>query len=260
MSAAAIAAIVVVVVIVAVVMLAMMVHRRRVQQRFGDEYGRLVAEHHSQFRAQAELGRREWRVQRLAVRPLTDAERARFATDWTAAQARFVDSPLKAVTDGGDLVAAIMKERGYPADSPDRIVGDLSVAHPGTVTDYRIGRQIGMDAAMGTVSTEDLRQAMIHYRAVFGELLGNPGESPADGPHGTTATTGEPHAIGTGSGHSGPEAPEPEMPEPEMPEPRVLEPSAVDSPPRAAAEDGPKPTGRFRVRVPQARGTDEERL
>jgi hypothetical protein len=273
MSAAAIAAIIVVVGIVVLVMLAMTVHRRRLQQRFGEEYHRLVTEHRSSLRAQAELGRREWRVQRLSIRPLTDAERAMFATDWTAAQARFVDSPRQAVDDGAGLVAAIMKERGYPAESPERIVGDLSIAHPGTVTDYRIARQIGMDAAAGVVSTEDLRQAMIHYRAVFGELLGQPGDGqPRDGQPGDAQASAarpgdapvsdagaidgqasEPPAIGAGPGAAGP---------------RVLEPRVVSGPlpadtmrPDPGQDEQPsaRPTGRFRIRVPLARSSDEDR-
>jgi len=259
MSAAAIVAIVVVVAIVVLVMLAMTGHRRRVQQRFGEEYGRLVTEHRSQFRAQAELGRREWRVQRLSIRPLTGTERTRFAVGWTAVQARFVDQPRQAVTDGGNLIAAIMKERGYPAEDPDRIVGDLSVAHPGTVTDYRVARQISLDAAMGEVSTEDLRQAMIHYRTVFGELLGRPGAGQATETELRKLQSGDARTIGAATG---PRVLEPRMAEHESPaqadgrapaqEPYDMVPVDSDEPPSSG-----EPAARFRAWVPRARVSEE---
>lgn len=259
MSAAAIAAVVVVAAIVVLVILAMTVHRRRVQQRFGEEYNRLVTEHRSQLRAQAELGRREWRVQRLRIRPLTDTERSRLAADWTSVQARFVDQPRQAVIDGGNLVAVVMKERGYPAGDADRIVGDLSVAHPGTVTDYRVARQISLDAAAGEVSTEDLRQAMIHYRTVFAELLGRPGDGQ---PESRKAEPGDARAIAAGTGYADPRVLEPRM---------IKEPAPADAADVAPAQEpyganpaddelapGSEPTGRFRAWVPRSRVSEEE--
>jgi hypothetical protein len=189
MSAAAIAIIVVVAVVVLAVS-AMTVTRRRLQQRFGAEYDRVVAEKRSQFRAAAELARRERRVQRLLIRPLTDSVRAEYAAEWRAVQEGFVDEPERAVTEGQELVASVMKERGYPAKDPGQIVGDLSVTHAGTVDHYRAAWQITADAARGEASTEDLRQALIHYRAVFGELLGKPGAVPEDTEAGVLDGTG----------------------------------------------------------------------
>ena len=172
MSAAAIAIIVVVAVVVLVVA-AMAVTRRRLQQRFGPEYDRVV-EQHGQFRAAAELARRERRVQRLRIRPLTAAARAEYAAEWKNIQEGFVDQPQHAVIEGQDLLASVMKERGYPAEDPGQIEADLSVTQTGTLDHYRAARRILADADRGDASTEDLRQALIHARTVFAEVLGKP--------------------------------------------------------------------------------------
>ena len=173
MSAAAIAIIVVVAVVVLVVS-AMTITRRRLQRCFGPEYDRVVREKRSQIRGAAELARRERRVQRLRIHPLTASARAEYAAEWRAVQEGFVDQPDQAVFEGQELVATVMKERGYPAEDPGRIMADLSVTHARTLDLYRAAWQISEDASRGDASTEDLRQAFIHYRAVFGELLGKP--------------------------------------------------------------------------------------
>ena len=111
MSAAAIAIIVVVAVVV-LVFFAMAMTRRRLQQRFGPEYDRVVGEKRGQFRAAAELARRERRVQRLRIRPLTAAARAAYTVEWRTTQEGFVDQPEHAVIEGRELVAMVMKERG----------------------------------------------------------------------------------------------------------------------------------------------------
>lgn len=180
MSAATIA-IIVVVAIVLLVVSAMTITRRRLQQRFGPEYDRVAEEKRSQFRAAAELARRERRVQRLRIRPLSAAARAEYAGEWKAVQERFVDQPHLAVIEGQDLVASVMRERGYPAEDAGQIAADLSVAHPGTLDHYRAARQIGAAAERGDASTEELRQALIHLRTVFAELLGEPGTAQAQG-------------------------------------------------------------------------------
>jgi hypothetical protein len=159
---------------VVLVVSAMAMTRRRLQQRFGPEYDRVVGEKRGQFRAAAELARRERRVQRLRIRPLSAAARAAYAAEWKTTQEGFVDHPQHAVIEGQELVASVMKERGYPAEDPDQIAADLSVAHAGTLDHYRTAQQIGAAAERGDASTEDLRQALIHVRAVFGELLGKP--------------------------------------------------------------------------------------
>jgi hypothetical protein len=180
MSAATIAIIVVVAVVLLVVS-AMTVTRRRLQQRFGPEYDRVAGEKRSQFRAAAELARRERRVQRLKIRPLSAAARAEYAADWKAVQERFVDQPHLAVIEGQDLMASVMRERGYPAEDAEQIAADLSVAHASTLDHYRAARQISAAADRGDASTEELRQALIHLRAVFAELLGEPGAAQEQG-------------------------------------------------------------------------------
>jgi len=174
---AAIIAIIVIVAVVVLVISAMTMTRRRLQQRFGPEYDRVVSEKRGQFRAAAELARRERRVQRLRIRPLSDSARAEYVAEWRAVQEGFVDQPLHAVTDGQDLLASVMKERGYPAENPDQIAADLSVTHAAMLDHYREARKISADAERGDASTEDLRQALIHLRALFSELLGKPGDA-----------------------------------------------------------------------------------
>jgi hypothetical protein len=178
MSAATIAIIVVVAVVLLVVS-AMTITRRRLQQRFGPEYDRVAGEKRSQFRAAAELARRERRVQRLRIRPLSAAARDKYAGDWKAVQERFVDQPHLAVIEGQDLVASVMRERGYPAEDDGQIAADLSVTHPGTLDHYRAARQISAAVERGDASTEELRQALIHLRTVFAELLGEPATAQA---------------------------------------------------------------------------------
>jgi hypothetical protein len=146
--------------------------RSRLRQRFGPEYDRLVSEQHSQRKAQSELADRERRVQGLGIRPLSAASRADYAAQWAAIQEMFVDEPAKAVAKGQLLVVAAMNERGYPTEDPDQMAADLSVRHANAVDHYRSARAITGRVAAGTTSTEPLRQAMIHYRELFGELLG----------------------------------------------------------------------------------------
>jgi hypothetical protein len=178
-SAATIAVIVVVAaVMVASISIVTTLYRRRLRRRYGPEYDRLVGEKRSQLLAAAGLIRRGWRVQRLSLRPLTAAARAEYAAEWRGVQEGFVDQPLHAVIEADDLLLAVMKERGYPTKDPDQIAADLSVTQPGTLPHYRAARQIGADAERGEATTEDLRQALIHLRTVFGELLGRPDAAP----------------------------------------------------------------------------------
>ena len=170
-------AIIVVVAVVVLVFFSMAMTRRRLQQRFGPEYDRVVGEKRGQFRAAAELARRERRVQRLRIRPLSTSVRAEYAAEWRAVQEGFVDHPLRAVIDGQGLLASVMKERGYPAEDGDQIAADLSVTHAATLDHYRAAQEISANAEQGDVSTEGLRQAFIHLRVVFGELLGKPGDA-----------------------------------------------------------------------------------
>jgi hypothetical protein len=163
-------AIIVVVAIVAAV--AYETRRRRLRQRFGPEYDRLVEQGASRRQAEAELAARERRVRDLDIRALSPEAQARYAGEWTAVQERFVDAPQEAVAAAQRLVVTVMKERGYPTEDTDQVLADLSVEHARVLDHYRAAYEISQRAADGAASTEDLRQAMIHYRALFQDLLG----------------------------------------------------------------------------------------
>jgi hypothetical protein len=181
MSTGAIIAIIVVILIVAALLVGLSVvnRRRRLRDRFGPEYDRAVTEH-GRREGEAELAERERRVRQLDIKPLSPTARAQYASEWTAAQEQFVDAPQAAVTGAQTLVTAVMKDRGYPTEAFDQTVADLSVEHAATLDHYRAAHDISQRAGSGTASTEELRQAMIHYRALFTELLGQPGNSAAD--------------------------------------------------------------------------------
>jgi len=179
--------------------------RRRLRQRFGPEYDRLVEEKGSRTKAEAELANRQRRVAGLDIRPLDPAARARYAENWAAVQEQFVDSPQDAVMAAQRLVMTVMKERGYPTEGGDQVLADLSVDHANVLDHYRAAYDISQRAADNAASTEDLRQAMIHYRALFQDLLG---ETSATTPVVET-TAGLPGdeepAVGTGHGPGYPE-------------------------------------------------------
>jgi hypothetical protein len=178
-STGTIAAIVVAVVVIAAVVIMLMAaaRRRRLQQRFGPEYDRLVGEHDSKLKAEAEMSERERRVRKLDIRPLTPAARAGYADRWAGIQEQFVDEPAEAVSSAHVLVVAVMTDRGYPVERHEQVLADLSVEHANTLDHYRQAEEVSERAAVGTVSTEDLRLAMIHYRTLFREMLGEPGDA-----------------------------------------------------------------------------------
>jgi hypothetical protein len=178
MSTGAIIGIIVVILVVAALLVGLSAvnRRRRLRDRFGPEYDRAVSEH-GRREAEAELAERERRVRQLDIKPLTPTARAQYASEWTAVQEQFVDAPLAAVSGAHTLVTAVMKDRGYPTEAFDQIVADLSVEHAATLDHFRAAHDISQHAASGTAPTEELRQAMIHYRALFTELLGQPGNS-----------------------------------------------------------------------------------
>jgi FtsZ-interacting cell division protein ZipA len=176
MSTVTIAVVVAVVVVAAVLVIGVMTvrRRRRLQQRFGPEYNRLAGERDSKRQAESELVGRERRVRGLDIQPLTDSARAGYAQQWAAVQEQFVDTPQDAVASSQVLVVAVMSELGYPAEDPDQMLADLSVEHATTLDHYRAAEEISRSAAAGTASTEDLRLAMIDYRALFRDLIGEP--------------------------------------------------------------------------------------
>lgn len=170
----AIVVVIVVVVIVALAAVAMNARRRKLRQQFGPEYDLAVAEQNSKLRADAALADRQRRVRKLDIKPLSDEARARYSSDWMLIQEQFVDSPQSAVSDAYALVTTVMTERGYPTGDDEQVMADLSVEHAATVGHFRSARAITMNAASGDAMTEDLRQAVIHYRALFSDLLGTP--------------------------------------------------------------------------------------
>jgi hypothetical protein len=147
-------------------------HQRasRLQSQYGREYDRAVDEL-GRLRAQKSLTDRERRVDRLAIRALTREQRDRFAARWEELQKQFVDDPDGAVREGDRLVEDVMDARGYPISNFDQRVADLSVHHVHIVDDYRALRDIAHRHIQQDATTEDLRQAMIHFRAVFDDLL-----------------------------------------------------------------------------------------
>ncbi len=143
----------------------------RLRERFGPEYQRTVAETGDTRRAEKELAARQERVARLEIRRLPPEERARFGQEWRNVQARFVDDPPGAVTEADALVGRVMQARGYPVGEFDQRAADVSVDHPTVVEHYRAAHDIALRQERGQASTEDLRQAMVDYRALFSDLL-----------------------------------------------------------------------------------------
>jgi hypothetical protein len=113
-------------------------------------------------------------VESLHIRPLTPGDRARFVDSWARVQARFVDGPGGAVTDADQLLGDVMSKPGYPVSDFEQRAADISVDHPLVLDNYRAAHQCALRQAEGKANTEDLRQAMIHYRTLFEELVGEP--------------------------------------------------------------------------------------
>ncbi|HYY44889.1 MAG TPA: hypothetical protein VE975_06830 [Actinomycetota bacterium] len=164
-----IAAVIVVVIIGA--LLAYQQRSRRVRKQFGPEYDRTVEERGSRREAEAELRDRLERRQRFDIRPLAAEARERYGAEWREAQARFVDDPQGGIAEADRLVHQVMAERGYPMEDFEQRAADVSVDHPEVVNHYRAAHSVSVAAGHGEASTEDLRQAMVHYRALFEELL-----------------------------------------------------------------------------------------
>jgi FtsZ-interacting cell division protein ZipA len=162
-----------VVAVVALVVWQAFARRRtgRLQEHFGREYERAVGTAESRREAEAELQAREERRQQLEIRPLSSSGRDRFVESWRAVQAQFVDDPRAAVSTADSLIRSVMAERGYPVEDFEQRAADLSVDHPQVVENYRQGHRLAQASADGGSSTEELRQAMRHYRALFDELV-----------------------------------------------------------------------------------------
>ena len=155
---------------------------RRLADRFGPEYRRVVAERGDRAKAEAELRAREKRVQRFKIEALSPAEAARFGDQWRELQAHFVDNPRAVVSDADALVRELMAKRGYPMADFERQAADISVDHPALVENYRAAHATGVLNERGEASTEQLRRALVYYRDLFAELLEVRDSRPASPP------------------------------------------------------------------------------
>jgi hypothetical protein len=144
---------------------------RRLRERFGPEYDRLVNEAGDKRKAESELEARLAHVDALQIRPLSAEEVNRFSLDWQATQAEFVDEPLASVQKADRLIREVMKAKGYPVEDFEQRAADISVDYPDLVTDYRGLHLIAVKEANDEVSTEEMRQAMVHGRALFENLV-----------------------------------------------------------------------------------------
>ncbi|MFC4072179.1 hypothetical protein [Actinoplanes subglobosus] len=179
--------VVVLLVLAAIVVGVQAARRRRLRQTFGPEYDRVVADTGNRTEAEKELLERTKRHAQLELKPLSPESRARYSAAWEEVQIRFVDDPQEAVTTADELVTRLIAERGYPTGDYDERLADLSVEHAATLEHYRSAHDISTRSRDGQAETEDLRQALVHYRALFADLLG---ENPVA--HTTTPTADTP--------------------------------------------------------------------
>jgi hypothetical protein len=165
----------IIVAILIVIAVALVSRRRRsdqLRQRFGPEYDRTVSRQQGDMqRAEATLVEREKRVESFPLHELTPVDREAYAMEWAAVQRRFVDDPAAAVGSADRLINRAMTDRGYPMTHFEQRAADISVSYPSVVENYRAAHDIVLRHAEGNATTEELRQAMVHYRSLFDELL-----------------------------------------------------------------------------------------
>jgi hypothetical protein len=169
------AAIVIVIALLIIAAIVLTLSRKRrsqqLKEHFGPEYDRTVMDRGDRAKAELELLNREKRVHSFSIKPLLPAARDRFAEEWSTVQRRFVDDPAMAVNDADSLVNQVMAARGYPMTDFEQRAADVSVSYPIVVQNYRAARAIAVRRGRGEATTEDLRQAMVHYHSLFDELL-----------------------------------------------------------------------------------------
>ena len=169
-------------VLVAVIALVWMAMRNRrttqLKSRFGPEYRRVAHAEGDAAQAESILLAREKRVKKLDIKPLTESQRTEFADMWEHAQSEFVDDPVAAVNHADVLVQEVMSVRGYPITDFEQRVADVSVDHPAVVQNYRLAHDIAERNDTEGVGMEKLREAMLHYRALFADLLHDGGLQP----------------------------------------------------------------------------------
>jgi hypothetical protein len=175
---ALIAAAVVIAVVVAITSRRRAMRSAELRRRFGPEYDLAVRELGSRGRAERELASRARRVEHLQFHELNETDRSRFQSAWNQVQAQFVDDPAAAAIGANELIKQVMRARGYPTDDFEHRLGDLSVNHPAVVQHYRAARALSESIGKGASNTEDLRQAFVHYRVLFADLLLECGPDP----------------------------------------------------------------------------------
>ncbi len=167
-----------IIVLVVVAALAFVLTRQRrtarLRDQFGPEYERTVAETGSRHAAEAELQDRRHRLEELEIAPLDSAARERYLERWHLVQAQFVDSPTEATRAADRLISEVMRDRGYPVEEFEQRAADISVDHAQVVDDYRAAHAVAEANERSEASTEDLRQALVHYRSLFEDLLDVP--------------------------------------------------------------------------------------
>lgn len=164
--------VIVILVAVAVVLIARRRKSEQLKRRFGPEYDRTVIQQHGDSRrAEEALVEREKRVDAFTLRSLTPVDREAYAMEWATVQRRFVDDPSAAVGSADRLISRVMTDRGYPMTDFEQRAADISVSYPAVVQNYRAARDIVTRHTDGHATTEELRQAMVHYRSLFDELL-----------------------------------------------------------------------------------------
>ena len=151
---------------------------KRLRSEFGPEYKRVARAEGDAAQGEKILRERQARVKKLDIKPLTEQQRNEFAGAWELAQAKFVDDPTAAVAQADVLVQEVMSVRGYPMEDFEQRVADVSVDHPAVVQNYRLAHDIAVQHEHQDVGIEKLRQAMLHYRALFADLLHDGGLQP----------------------------------------------------------------------------------
>jgi hypothetical protein len=167
--------------------------RRRTEHlraRFGPEYDRAVQSADGRREGEAELVAREERHEQFELRPLSAPARDRYLESWRVVQAQFVDDPRGAVASADSMIQSVMRDCGYPVEDFDQRASDLSVDHAHVAEHYREGHRLATESAHGDDSTEDLRHAMQHYRALFEELVDSSGNA--------TDSTNDPPRVSAG--------------------------------------------------------------
>jgi hypothetical protein len=183
--------VVVVLLVVVAALVARQQRSRRLREGFGAEYHRVVEQRGDQRAGEQELLERRQRVDKFEIRALEPPVREEYMERWRAAQRRFVDEPAPAVSEAHALVQQVMHDRGYPVDLDfEQRAADISVEHPEVVENYRAAHAISVRADRGEASTEQLRQSMVHYRALFDELLATT-DSPSASDRGQSATANQ---------------------------------------------------------------------